>query len=165
MIRRPPRSTQAKTLFPYTTLFRSPLEASVSSPAKWGSRGTRPWGCRQCCYGPGAVTTVISFISLIHQTGSGAAVRGLTETNPAPALWGFEVSGGGLPGALGAWDSGDEDFIEVMMPGWVQRDPQTGLHPATGRGGPPLAHSSQPLTWGPAQMFSEVEGQDRKSVV
>ena len=25
MIRRPPRSTQAKTLFPYTTLFRSPL--------------------------------------------------------------------------------------------------------------------------------------------
>ena len=25
MIRRPPRSTQAKTLFPYTTLFRSPV--------------------------------------------------------------------------------------------------------------------------------------------
>src|SRR5216110_3718661 len=26
MIRRPPRSTQAHTLFPYTTLFRSPIE-------------------------------------------------------------------------------------------------------------------------------------------
>ena len=27
MIRRPPRSTQAKTLFPYTTLFRSAMRA------------------------------------------------------------------------------------------------------------------------------------------
>ena len=27
MIRRPPRSTQAKTLFPYTTLFRSPVKS------------------------------------------------------------------------------------------------------------------------------------------
>ena len=31
MIRRPPRSTQAKTLFPYTTLFRSSLTPGVSS--------------------------------------------------------------------------------------------------------------------------------------
>src|SRR5216110_3964832 len=29
MIRRPPRSTQAHTLFPYTTLFRSPAKAGV----------------------------------------------------------------------------------------------------------------------------------------
>ena len=29
MIRRPPRSTQAKTLFPYTTLFRSPKNKVV----------------------------------------------------------------------------------------------------------------------------------------
>src|SRR3546814_19756022 len=29
MIRRPPRTTRADTLFPYTTLFRSKLEASV----------------------------------------------------------------------------------------------------------------------------------------
>ena len=32
MIRRPPRSTQAKTLFPYTTLFRSPRLCSLSNP-------------------------------------------------------------------------------------------------------------------------------------
>ena len=31
MIRRPPRSTQAKTLFPYTTLFRSALPEEVLS--------------------------------------------------------------------------------------------------------------------------------------
>ena len=29
MIRRPPRSTQAQTLFPYTTLFRSPADAAL----------------------------------------------------------------------------------------------------------------------------------------
>ena len=36
MIRRPPRSTQAKTLFPYTTLFRSRLGGDFS---KLGGRG------------------------------------------------------------------------------------------------------------------------------
>src|SRR3546814_8242041 len=33
MIRRPPRSTRTDTLFPYTTLFRSPL-AAPSAPGK-----------------------------------------------------------------------------------------------------------------------------------
>ena len=32
MIRRPPRSTQAKTLFPYTTLFRSGVRGAVARP-------------------------------------------------------------------------------------------------------------------------------------
>src|SRR3546814_9445155 len=31
MIRRPPRSTRTDTLFPYTTLFRSPLSFALSS--------------------------------------------------------------------------------------------------------------------------------------
>src|SRR3546814_3387592 len=33
MIRRPPRSTRTDTLFPYTTLFRSPAPASVQALA------------------------------------------------------------------------------------------------------------------------------------
>src|SRR3546814_3387420 len=37
MIRRPPRSTRTDTLFPYTTLFRSP---SSTSPSSW--RGSMP---------------------------------------------------------------------------------------------------------------------------
>src|SRR3546814_7769273 len=39
MIRRPPRSTRTDTLFPYTTLFRSPLCASAetTTAAKLGS--------------------------------------------------------------------------------------------------------------------------------
>src|SRR3546814_10782967 len=32
MIRRPPRSTRTDTLFPYTTLFRSPATPDLSSP-------------------------------------------------------------------------------------------------------------------------------------
>src|SRR3546814_9087382 len=32
MIRRPPRSTRTDTLFPYTTLFRSPAPSGVSAP-------------------------------------------------------------------------------------------------------------------------------------
>ena len=46
MIRRPPRSTQAKTLFPYTTLFRSPatppqgdLEGAAPPPTPGRTRG------------------------------------------------------------------------------------------------------------------------------
>ena len=43
MIRRPPRSTQAKTLFPYTTLFRSRVEEGKREKC-WGqiSRGVLP---------------------------------------------------------------------------------------------------------------------------
>src|SRR5216110_3918034 len=38
MIPRPPRSTQAHTLFPYTTLFRSPSRTSEWSRVRRGSR-------------------------------------------------------------------------------------------------------------------------------
>src|SRR3546814_7868318 len=33
MIRRPPRSTRTDTLFPYTTLFRSPLQQGGTTPS------------------------------------------------------------------------------------------------------------------------------------
>src|SRR5216117_165511 len=51
MIRRPPRSTQGRTLFPYTTLFRSPRPDRRGLPAPrspWGNtRSTRPRATRQ----------------------------------------------------------------------------------------------------------------------
>src|SRR5213075_1326587 len=40
MIRRPPRSTQQGTLFPYTTLFRSPWSAVCGTPTATLSRGS-----------------------------------------------------------------------------------------------------------------------------
>ena len=42
MIRRPPRSTQAKTLFPYTTLFRSGSGIAPPSQKIWGSAAFFP---------------------------------------------------------------------------------------------------------------------------
>src|SRR3546814_4239416 len=41
MIRRPPRSTRTDTLFPYTTLFRSHVQRSVSAAAALRSSGRR----------------------------------------------------------------------------------------------------------------------------
>src|SRR3546814_13950313 len=42
MIRRPPRSTRTDTLFPYTTLFRSPAPRLVAAPCHSGlQRGVR----------------------------------------------------------------------------------------------------------------------------
>src|SRR3546814_3094638 len=38
MIRRPPRSTRTDTLFPYTTLLRSPSSAAPPSPCRRASR-------------------------------------------------------------------------------------------------------------------------------
>src|SRR3546814_2720679 len=55
MIRRPPRSTRTDTLFPYTTLFRSPgrpASAKATSPAPWPRPQSTPnnrcatCGCR-----------------------------------------------------------------------------------------------------------------------
>src|SRR3546814_17171742 len=52
MIRRPPRSTRTDTLFPYTTLFRSPLELSptFSKPERFPLRlvGHAIHSCRRC---------------------------------------------------------------------------------------------------------------------
>src|SRR5216117_1469773 len=43
MIRRPPRSTQGRTLFPYTTLFRSgPTRSSAGRRWRITGSGTRP---------------------------------------------------------------------------------------------------------------------------
>src|SRR3546814_3099792 len=43
MIRRPPRSTRTDTLFPYTTLFRSPMAATPGSRRWSGTRAGSPF--------------------------------------------------------------------------------------------------------------------------
>src|SRR3546814_7241833 len=50
MIRRPPRSTRTDTLFPYTTLFRSPQAAGKDAE---GSRGKRRLLCPASAAPPG----------------------------------------------------------------------------------------------------------------
>src|SRR3546814_4862820 len=61
MIRRPPRSTRTDTLFPYTTLFRSPALLLQPQPDKLGRKGghqadrPRAGGARLLRFGGGAV--------------------------------------------------------------------------------------------------------------
>src|SRR3546814_3393696 len=47
MIRRPPRSTRTDTLFPYTTLFRSPLPSPCRHRRGPGPCGPRRHPCRR----------------------------------------------------------------------------------------------------------------------
>src|SRR5216117_4385463 len=42
IIRRPPRSTQGRTLFPYTTLFRSRRHGDQADPRAGNAQGPRP---------------------------------------------------------------------------------------------------------------------------
>src|SRR3546814_8807092 len=44
MFRRPPRSTRTDTLFPYTTLFRSPVASAQAFPCPWSLFFTLPQG-------------------------------------------------------------------------------------------------------------------------
>src|SRR3546814_17041815 len=59
MIRRPPRSTRTDTLFPYTTLFRSPAirrldgERADDEPARCRHRGGAPASDRSRGWDPG----------------------------------------------------------------------------------------------------------------
>src|SRR5213596_3928856 len=47
MIRRPPRSTQDRTLFPYTTLFRSRCRKPRARGAGYGKGPDRRWSCER----------------------------------------------------------------------------------------------------------------------
>src|SRR3546814_1604929 len=51
MIRRPPRSTRTDTLFPYTTLFRSPARYPVDRLQ--GNEGRKPTGLLRKLFGGG----------------------------------------------------------------------------------------------------------------
>src|SRR3546814_2633715 len=52
MIRRPPRSTRTDTLFPYTTLFRSPTEKNLQTRFVPKSRRGSASGHSRCMNGP-----------------------------------------------------------------------------------------------------------------
>src|SRR3546814_4754638 len=55
MIRRPPRSTRTDTLFPYTTLFRSPVTA------RWAAVMTLWWIHRGARYVPVTYTGIVNY--------------------------------------------------------------------------------------------------------
>src|SRR3546814_1748360 len=106
MIRRPPRSTRTDTLFPYTTLFRSPggrwkirSSAACRKPPDWGRRpmapppSRRPGYNRKAQYGlfasyviavAGALLgLLLAIISIFDPTGFGV-VRNMTAEITRP---------------------------------------------------------------------------------
>src|SRR3546814_1569603 len=87
MIRRPPRSTRTDTLFPYTTLFRSPTRrAALQERARLGVvRGPRQSPCRR----PGEGDLLRgSTPSRLHfgRTAAGAAMRSEEHTSELQSL-------------------------------------------------------------------------------
>src|SRR3546814_20230350 len=65
MIRRPPRSTRTDTLFPYTTLFRSAVDAAAADGGRDQWNLQRPFMFKQRSAGPPqtAAAGVIEFFS------------------------------------------------------------------------------------------------------
>src|SRR5216117_4422620 len=86
MIRRPPRSTQGRTLFPYTTLFRSPCGVHGST------------GCLPCCASTEAISTRLRARSEEHTSEFQSpflisyAVFCLKKKNNDIALYPFYIS-------------------------------------------------------------------------
>src|SRR3546814_3357960 len=88
MIRRPPRSTRTDTLFPYTTLFRSRLEAAELGDVGAGGEGlvARPAQHQR----PGVALAGGAFAdlrqTLVHAEGEGIARLGPVEGDDADAV-------------------------------------------------------------------------------
>src|SRR3546814_15516467 len=91
MIRRPPRSTRTDTLFPYTTLFRSPAGAAPRSEVVGRGTGARPVSAMPVTAMP--VTAMIEVEGLNVVFGHGAdrvhAVRDVSFRVPEGATFGL----------------------------------------------------------------------------
>src|SRR3546814_8356805 len=86
MIRRPPRSTRTDTLFPYTTLFRSPRMKKRRRPATM-SGGSGPGTARKRCAFPPTTWTATGIH--MHRRGSGSCayrVRSEEHTSELQSL-------------------------------------------------------------------------------
>src|SRR3546814_17978170 len=91
MIRRPPRSTRTDTLFPYTTLFRSPAQHHVTQTLTEGGK-----------YSPGEITLDSTLPNMarmlidngydVHYRGKWHVSKGADGGSPSPsdiAMYGF----------------------------------------------------------------------------
>src|SRR3546814_4622365 len=72
MIRRPPRSTRTDTLFPYTTLFRSPITGRSTDDRTLPSL---PRWCSRKAARPGPETTISHLASVLAHFAIPGAIR------------------------------------------------------------------------------------------
>ena len=138
MIRRPPRSTQAKTLFPYTTLFRSallPVRQEVCDPPAGGIRH-------------------VQLGELVLKQGGDDGVEGRAEVHkqdPGVGRGGVHVSGGQFyrvfPSLCVAGGAARYQLLLLSLCtcplGAAARD--TPTPPGTGRG--PPSPRARPCAW------------------
>src|SRR3546814_17929875 len=77
IIRQPPRSTRTYTLFPYTTLFRSPPKLSVANrfPPKGAHQSTNGAGCSSVGDALAAVEGVVARYRVARRQGPGEIGR------------------------------------------------------------------------------------------
>src|SRR3546814_12039255 len=82
MIRRPPRSTRTVTLFPYTTLFRSPAASAL--PATTARRQARSARARRerPASGPSAATSLQAGRAAVHHPPPAERLRRLLYSGP-----------------------------------------------------------------------------------
>src|SRR5476651_1976301 len=120
MIRRPPRST----LFPYTTLFRSPVDGlrRLANP-RWRRGGGRATGDRKS-----------TRLNSSHANISYAVfcLKKKTTVEPSDVIRGFDIHTGKL---VWAWDAGNVFFLMIRRPPRSTLFPYTTLFRSGGPGG------------------------------
>src|SRR3546814_7211645 len=87
MIRRPPRSTRTDTLFPYTTLFRSPPEHDVDGNPREGRQHARRAAAQQVVVAQqdaGDVTDVHVGAPASNASGSRATLMNSSSSDATP---------------------------------------------------------------------------------
>src|SRR3546814_20086233 len=121
MIRRPPRSTRTDTLFPYTTLFRSPGRVGAIEAA---ARGIFPFGLgRQRLAGPGGIGLGIGIGDMDDRMILQFRDRTVRAERMAPVRPAFAMP----PLAGIAEVHGSRRLAEHHRPGAVPAGPQTGI--------------------------------------
>src|SRR3546814_2459153 len=85
MIRRPPRSTRTDTLFPYTTLFRSPMACWVDHSIAADARGTSPGLVTEGCNNASGYM-VSAFYRPLAQNETARLVRSEEHTSELQSL-------------------------------------------------------------------------------
>ena len=154
MIRRPPRSTQAKTLFPYTTLFRSclPLHPGAEDRSREGTEWPAAFSLSQTCgrhlsfLFPStdpifAASPGLSLCPLWkEETGSGSGAEALA----CSASSGPSASRVGFGGRIGVCSDARKGLLcMACLPGYSQLCPLLGQGSGSTRN-PPSGSRSRP---------------------
>src|SRR3546814_15122540 len=129
MIRRPPRSTRTDTLFPYTTLFRSPSPEPSTNPLFSAAEAKVPAAAPLST--PSEFDTVLSpFIARAFATGIGRSDAGIGPMAIVEAPdGGFLISGGANRGTIWNFDALGRTAGQIGREAWRGKGGRSGERP------------------------------------